>query len=108
MERLARAFLVYVRELEPWVLRTAPGVNPDIQKCAASILANFGEGWDEPSRGDKRKFFRYAHRSAGEAERLLIGLQDLHGIPSPMLDRGLRLLLDIKMDLARLVRHFTP
>ena len=97
-------FLGRARELEPAVLRHAPDLNPDLQECAASILANLGEGWDEPSRGDKRRFLRYAHRSAGEAERLLRGLQTLHRVPRAEIATALRVLFDIKMDLHRLLQ----
>lgn len=108
LERLAIEFLQYVRDLESTLLRRAPALNPDLQKCAASILANFGEGWDDPSPGDKKRLFRYAHRSAGEAERLLRGVRSLRIVPDARIDDGLRLLLDIKMDLNRLIRSIAP
>ena len=104
VERLAVEFLEVVRELERSVLRHAPDLNPDLQECAASILANFGEGWDESSLGDKRRFFRYAHRSAGEAERLLRAFRALPRTPTAATDRALSLLFAIKMDLRRLLR----
>jgi four helix bundle protein len=79
-------------------------LNSHLQDAAASVLSNVGEGLDEPSKGDKRRFFRYAVRSAGECEQLLRGLARVGALPPEALAGGIRLLRQIKMDLLRLIR----
>lgn len=66
-----------------------------IQRTADSILLNLGEAFDEPSPGDKRRFLRYALRSAGEAEKALLGIRALGLLPAPVIQQGLVLLRDI-------------
>jgi four helix bundle protein len=74
-----------------------------VERTADSILMNIGEAFGEPSRGDKRRFFRYALRSAGEAEKALLGLATLDLLPQPTIQEGLRLLKNIRLDLHRLI-----
>jgi four helix bundle protein len=74
-----------------------------VERTADSILMNIGEAFGEPSRGDKRRFFRYALRSAGEAEKALLGLATLNLLPEQAVHEGLRLLRDIRLDLRRLI-----
>lgn len=78
-----------------------------IQRTADSILLNLGEAFDEPSPGDKRRFLRYALRSAGEAEKALLGIRALGLLPAPVIQQGLVLLRDIRLDLKRLI-HRSP
>ncbi len=78
-------------------------VNDQLRRAAVSALANVGEGLDESSTGDKKRFFRYAYRSCGECERCLGGLAAARALPPPLIDEGLRRLKDIKLDLNRLI-----
>jgi four helix bundle protein len=100
---LALRFVAFYQRYEAEVARARPGLGVQLQEAADSIVLNLGEGFDEPSRGDKRRFFRYALRSAGEAEKGLHALSVLNLIPSPALEEGLRLLRDIRFDLKRLI-----
>jgi four helix bundle protein len=105
--RLARLALVLVtgcegvdRELRG----RAAALNDQLQRAAGSVLANVGEALDEPSPGDKRRFLRYARRSAGECDRLLRALARLHHLTPRSATTALNLVRDIKMDIDRLIR----
>jgi four helix bundle protein len=101
--RLALDFVAFCQQHQRAVARARPTLDGQLQETADSILLNLGEAFDEPSRGDKRRFFRYALRSAGEAEKGLRGIAVLDLIPRPTIEEGLRLLRDIRFDLKRLI-----
>ncbi len=75
-----------------------------IERAAASLVANLGEAFDADSLADKRRYFRYALGSTGESASLLKGAQQVAALPAAALDQGLRLLRDVKWDLIRLIR----
>jgi four helix bundle protein len=104
VERLAVELVAVCRGLSHRLDARAPALNDQLQPAAASALANVGEALEEPSRGDKRRFFRYALRSAGEVERLLAGAHRIGAIPDRAHDDARRLLRDLKLDLLRLIR----
>ena len=109
VERQAEDFVELCDAIEPRLLRRGKrDTNATLQDSSNSILANIGEGWDEPSPGDKIRFFRYAARSAGECERALVRLRSTRILTEEELRHGFKLLLGIKMDLRRLIAHFTP
>jgi four helix bundle protein len=83
--------------------RGRPGLDEEIQEAADSVVLNLAEGFAESSRGDKRRFFRYALRSAGEAEKGLRTLAIVDLLPPHALAEGLRLLRDIRLDIRRLI-----
>jgi four helix bundle protein len=101
--RLALEFGAYWDRHGPTVRRARPPMHGQVERTADSILTNIGEAFGEPSRGDKRRFFRYALRSAGEAEKALLGLATLDLLPHSMIEEGLRLLKNIRLDLHRLI-----
>jgi four helix bundle protein len=85
------------------VVRGRPGLDEQIQEAADSVVLNLGEGFAETSRGDKRRFFRYALGSAGEAEKGLRTLAVVDLLTPHALDEGLRRLRDIRLDIKRLI-----
>jgi four helix bundle protein len=101
--RLALEFVAFWDRHGPTVRRARSSMHGQVERTADSILMNIGEAFGEPSRGDKRRFFRYALRSAGEAEKALLGLATLDLLPQPTVQEGLRLLKDIRLDLRRLI-----
>jgi four helix bundle protein len=105
--RLALEFVAYWGRHGPMVRRARPSLDGQVERTADSILLNIGEAFGEPSRGDKRRFFRYALRSAGEAEKALLGMATLGLLPQQEVQEGLRLLKDIRLDLHRLINS-TP
>jgi four helix bundle protein len=102
--RLALAFVRYCDGVERELGGRKAGLNRHLQEAAASVVANAGEALEEPNRGDKRRFFRYAMRSAGECEHLLRALGEVDALAEARLEEGLRLLRDIRQDLLRLLR----
>ncbi len=101
--RLANAYLEWCEgrreRLEHW-----PALNDQIQRAAASLVANLGEGFDSGTMGDKRRYFRYALASVGESRKLVIGAAKVGALSSPHTQDPLVLLRDIKWDLIRLIR----
>jgi four helix bundle protein len=75
-----------------------------IERAAASLVANLGEAFDADTLAEKRRYFRYALGSTGEGARLLHGASQAKALPESALDEAFRLLRDIKWDLIRLVR----
>ena len=102
--KLALEFLEFARRVGPRVARVQESGAEHLEDAAASQLANVGEALDEDSAGDIRRFLRYAKRSGGECERLLLGAAELGCITGPELDEGMRLLKNIRWDLIRLIR----
>jgi four helix bundle protein len=102
--RLALQYVEFCHRHQPALWRGRPSLCEHTQETADSILLNIGEALSEESRGDKRRFFRYAMRSAGEAEKALRAAACLGLLPPPALDQGFRLLRDIRLDLRRLIR----
>lgn len=101
--KLALEFMEFARIVG---LRIARVQEPDwrqLEDAAASLLANLGEAFDEESAGDRERFLRYAKRSAGECERTLLGGARLKAVTGAELDRGMKLLKDIKWDVLRLI-----
>ena len=103
VEDLALAFVALCGELEREILRNAWALNGQLQRTSASVLSNVGEGLDAGTAGEKRRFFGYALRAAGEAERLLMAARERGALTAPQYTRGMSLLRDIKMDLRRLI-----
>jgi four helix bundle protein len=101
---LALEFFEYCRKLSRRIDRRASAISDQLPRAATSIVANVGEALDEPSFGDKRRFLRYALRSAGECERLVAGARRVGAIGERDAEIALRHLRDIKMDLLRLIR----
>ena len=104
--RVLRLALAYLSWCECWrrELGWRPGLADQIERAAASTLANLGEAFDSDTLPEKRRYFRYALASTGESSRLLTGVRRLDSLPPPALQEGLRLLRDIKWDLLRLIR----
>jgi four helix bundle protein len=102
--RLAVDFVAFCDQVEKDLRGRKSAMNGHLQEAGASLLSNIGEAFEEKSRGDRRRFFRYALRSAGECERLLHGLARVGALPPDRLAAGIRLLRDIKLDLLRLIR----
>lgn len=102
--KLALEFLDFARRVGPHVARVQEPGAEHLEDAAASQLANVGEALDEDSGGDIRRFLRYAKRSGGERERLLLGAAELGCITGRELDEGMRLLKNIRWDLIRLIR----
>ena len=103
VERLALEVVAYCGRLGVGLAPVHRGLYQHLSDAAASMLANIGEAWDEPSRGDKARFFRYALRSAGECQRTLRGLVAASGITREQAGRGTQILLAVKLDLLRLI-----
>jgi four helix bundle protein len=102
--RLVEAFVACCDRLERELGRRQHAHTSHIRAAAASIQANTGEAFGEQSMGDKRRFFRYALRSATECEHLLRGLRKIAVSRQADVDQALRLVRDIRMDLLRLIR----
>jgi four helix bundle protein len=102
--RLALALVKHCDQVERALRGRKPGLNRHLQEAAASVVANVGEALEERNRGDKRRFFGYAMRSAGECEHLLRALIEVGALPAASTERALRLTRDIRMDLLRLIR----
>jgi four helix bundle protein len=102
--RLAQELVVYASDVEAELRGRRAALNRHLQEAAASVLANVGEGLEEQSRGDKRRFFRYAMRSSGECEHLLRALGAVGALQPATLDRGAPLLRNLRHDLLRLIR----
>jgi four helix bundle protein len=102
--RLALELVRCATEIEAGLRGRRAALNRHLQEAAASVLANVGEGLEERSRGDKRRFFRYAMRSAGECEHLLLALKEGGSVHAALADRAARLLRDLRHDLLRLLR----
>ncbi len=81
--------------------------NDHLQRSAASVVTNVGEGLGEMSTGDKVRLYRYAHRSAVECEHALRSLTAVGAVANEDLLCALRLLKDVKLDLRRLINAFT-
>ena len=102
---LALEFLEFVRRVGPRMARVQKPGAEHLADAAASQLANIGEALDEDSRGDRRRFLRYAKRSGGECERLLLGAAELGCLTPRELDEGMTLLRNIRWDLLRLIKR---
>ncbi len=101
--RLAGELLEFCDRVERALGGRWSEANDQLRRAAVSALANVGEGLDETSLGDKKRFFRYAYRSCGECERCLRGLAVARALPTPLIEEGLRRFKDIKLDLNRLL-----
>ena len=101
--RLALEFLAFAREVALQMARVQAPAADHLADAAASLLANIGEALEEESPGDMRRFLRYAKRSAGECERLLLGGAELGVVTPRQLEEGMRRLKDLKWDLRRLM-----
>ncbi|MBW3554993.1 MAG: four helix bundle protein [Gemmatimonadetes bacterium] len=102
--RLALDLVEFCDRIEAKILRKRKvALNDHLQDSAASALANVGEGWDDPNPREKRRFFHYALRSGGECQRQLRGVARVRAISPEELAEGMRLLLDLKLDLLRLI-----
>lgn len=101
--RLANAYLAWC---DKWNarLRRWPGMNDHIQRSAAAIVANLGEGFDSDTLVEKRRYFRYALTEAGESRKLVSSAAQIGALPDSPAEESLRLLRDIKWDLIRLTR----
>jgi four helix bundle protein len=105
--QLALEFVAYCGDIERLLRGRRAPLNAQLQRAAASILSNIGEGFDELSKTDQRRFFRYAIRSAGESQRLLQGLTIVGALDPTQTAPGYALLKDIKFDLLRLIQWST-
>lgn len=103
VERLAVRFVAGCHRVGGRLGSRRPSMNNQLQRASDSVLANIGEGLDAGQPGEQCRFFRYALRSAGEAERLFRGAARLELLPRHEVTSALRLLKDIKMDLRRLI-----
>lgn len=104
MVRLALDLVAFCDRIEPDILaRGKRAVNEHLQDAAASSVANVGEGWDEPRVREKRKFFIYALRSAGECQRELRAAARVRAIGGAELTEGLERIRAFKIDLWRLI-----
>jgi four helix bundle protein len=85
--------------------RGAPGrhgFEDNLQDAAVSIVANIGEGATDLSPGDKRRFYRYALRSAGECAALLHAAARLTLLPPATIAAAQAILKDLRAQLFRL------
>ncbi|MBW3552628.1 MAG: hypothetical protein KY466_03910, partial [Gemmatimonadetes bacterium] len=89
--KLALEFLEFARRVGPRIARVQEPGAEHLEDAAAPQLANVGEALDEDSPGDIRRFLRYAKRSGGECERLLLGAAELGCVTPRELDQGVRL-----------------
>ena len=100
---LAIALVAFCDRIEPRLRRTKFAINAQLQDAASSALANAGEAWDEVNPAEKRRFFIYSLRSAGECQRELKGAAAAGAISPEELEEGLGLILALKLDLRRLI-----
>ena len=102
--RLALDLVVACDRVERGLMRRRKAaINEQLQDAAASVLSNVGEAWDDANPREKKRFLRYAHRSAGECQRLARGAARVGAITPDELQDLLRLLLAVKSDLRRLM-----
>jgi four helix bundle protein len=105
--QLALEFVAYCGDIERALRGRRAPLNAQLQRAAASILSNIGEGFDEPNKTEQRRFFRYAIRSAGESQRVLQGLTIVGALDPDQAATGTALLKNIKYDLLRLIQWST-
>lgn len=65
------------------------------------MIANIGEAVSSLSRGDRRRYFEYAYRSAGECSALFIAFHTIGALTEVQYDSGRVLLHRIQMMLMR-------
>ena len=104
---LAYQYLAWCRSQEQR-LQQWPGTWGQIERAAASIVANSGEAFDSRTMPLMRQYFGYARASAGESARLLLGAAEAGMIPQSAAEEGLRLLTDIRWDLHRMIAWTKP
>ena len=107
MVRLALDLVAYTQHHERVFRRARPSLYDEMAPTADSVLSNVGEAFDDESFREKRKFFRYALRSAGECEKQLLGFQKINALSEPEMAQGLKLVRDIRFDLKRLIAWTT-
>jgi four helix bundle protein len=99
---LALRSLELCRGFSPALRRGHRHLDDQLQGAAVSIVANIGEGATDLSPGDKRRFYRYALRSAGECAALLQAAQRLTILPPETVAASQALLKDLRAQLFRL------
>jgi four helix bundle protein len=105
--RLAVTLLAEGAQASRWLCERGREVDGQLQAALASVVANVGEGLAETSAGDRVRFFRYALRSLGEADRLIEAARRAELLPDRMAATLHALSRDVRMDLLRLTRWST-
>ena len=100
--RLANQYMAWCRSREQQLGRW-PGMWGQIERAAASIVANAGEAFDSETAPLMRQYFGYARASAGESARLVMGATRAGMIAADAAKEGVRLLKNIRWDLHRLI-----
>jgi four helix bundle protein len=76
-----------------------------LQRAVASLIANIGEGANCFTLGDRRRFYEYAYRSAGECSSLLIAFNALGALSPDEYARARDLLARVHMMLLKMMQH---
>jgi four helix bundle protein len=76
-----------------------------LQRAVASILANIGEGAACSGAADRRRYFEYAYRSAGECSALIIAFDSLGALSPGEYGEARELLQRIQMMLQRMMQQ---
>jgi four helix bundle protein len=89
-----------------WVRNSA--LCRQLQRAAASLIANIGEGAACHTAGDRRRYFEYAYRSAGECSALLLSFHALNALTLDEYQEARALLARVHMMLRKLMAHAHP
>jgi four helix bundle protein len=105
--RVALEFLVLHDRTAPRIWRRNQALFRQLQRAVASVIANIGEATSCFSPGDRRRYFEYAYRSAGECAALMIALNELGVLHGGEYDDARQLLHRIQIMLRRLMQQPT-
>jgi four helix bundle protein len=86
-----------------WVRNSA--LYRQLQRAVASLIANIGEGANCFTPGDRRRFYEYAYRSAGECSSLLIAFNALGALSPEEYERARDLVARVHMMLLKMMQR---
>ncbi len=97
--------LVLLDRLFPHLWRRNSALCRQLQRALASILTNIGEAASCMSPADRRRYFEYAYRSAGECAAAILAFEAIGALQDPDAQAARRLLHRIQAMLMRLMQR---
>ena len=89
----------------PTLWRRNAGLCRQLQRAIASVISNLGEAGSCLSKGDRRRYFEYAYRSAGECSAQIIGFHAIGAFTPEEYQQARLLVHRIQAMLLRLIQR---
>lgn len=92
-------------ELGGQLWRRDSALTRQLQRALASLICNIGEAAGSLSKGDRRRYFEYAYRSASECAAALIGFHAMDALDPSDYQEARALLHRVQIMLMGLMKH---